>query len=259
LESKVQSLTAEVNHLRLQRENVALLREEKIGLEHALTQVQDIKKRNIALEAENIQLCADAARWSVPLARLDSSLDTPQKVVNAMIEARQALLLLKDQHGALLAQVKGDEIRAGDRERLLVEALSNVSTCKARLALKEQEVDGLKRNQALLLQEVASLQSTLASYDLEEKEMHEGYDTSKQTRIAALEAQVEAYRQRMTQLEKPAAAIQPSPSLDTLSFVQLRDKERQLNAEIVSLKSQVLELQSQLATAQAQLRIFSTR
>ncbi len=258
MEHTVQKLQDECNRLRQQRENVGLLREEKIGLEHALNSVQDIKKRNIELETETVRLQSEIARWSVPLARLDSSLDSPQKVVNAMIQARQSFLLLKDQHGQLLAQVKGDEILASERERLLAKATLGLSTCKVSLTLTEQELDRIKKNQALLLREIASLQSTLASYDLEEREMHTGYDASKQSRISALEAQLESYRERLTQLDSvQTMSIQQSPSLDTFSFVQWREKERQLNAEIAKKEKLILDLENQLATIQTQLSIVS--
>ncbi|KAJ3306067.1 coiled-coil domain-containing protein mad1 [Kappamyces sp. JEL0829] len=108
---------------------------------------------------------------------------------------------LKDELGTATASRKSSQLVEAELQTKIKQLETQLEDTTNQLALSRSHATRLELAQTLSQREVGFLKESLASYDMEERQMSPNFDLLKQQRLAELEATLVEYKVRGTQLE----------------------------------------------------------
>ncbi|KAH6894839.1 hypothetical protein BKA70DRAFT_1199767 [Coprinopsis sp. MPI-PUGE-AT-0042] len=262
LEAKNVQLTSELSYLRERNQSIEVLREEKRGLETKLVGLDELKEKDIRLEAEVEVGRLEREAWASKTQDTNNnSNSTPSSVpifiTQALTDLRLTHAQLLEEHGATTASLRQRtaelislESQNAQHQKLIQALEAEVRAAKEELRRKDSKV-------MLVEREVGYLQALLASFKAEEaygenKDATPAVDQVKLDKMDQLEALLAEYKNVNDQLANDLEALEgPMVSTEELEKVEqekkaLRQTISEYEQEIASQATKIDELEQAL-------------
>ncbi|KAJ3214973.1 coiled-coil domain-containing protein mad1 [Dinochytrium kinnereticum] len=265
LEGSNQELSKEIAYLRLTKENVERLKEEKASLMNQIENVSMLRGKLGEAEAELSLLRAEKKNWSGFLEKEDCvGFESPYALSKSLAKERFELAVLKEKSGNEAANQKGMKAYIEQMENELSEERKEHAASASKYEGLLRAHKRTERNRDLLQKEVQFLRDQLKSYEVEEEEMSTNFDRVKTERIHQLEKVVDMYRSRISELDlELQAAGKPEsdrlvPEPKSIYSRQAIERIEALEAEISSLTKEKWLLEKELKSVMEQAALLES-
>lgn len=258
LKQKANDLAAENNALRSRLDNSEILKSERESLQKELDRTLDLRKRNQELERELALAQAEKAQWAAYLPKDEpgtpAGARTPAGLAKKAYRATLELALQKEKAGEAVASRAALESELADAEARLNSANARITELESSLAKSEAKATRADKSKQLLNREIELLRARCASYELELGEAGASPAMDAQAQSKGWEANLEAYKTRVAELEREVNEHDAAPGGSVEAFTS--DKIRAYQAKIHELEGLVAESKTEREMLEKQCAVL---
>ena len=280
LEAKDREQTSALRQLRQNAKAVAIVEEEKRGLEVRLNRMGEVERERGEAVWQRQRLEQEREAWAAFLREEGAEeFDSPEAVARALTRERAEKATLADRVGRLQEEAMEKEGAAGALEAARARLQGEVDKLKAAgtNGVGTGSSEGrsrarLERQKALAAKEVEYLREQLRTFEADDVTGEPRTDADEQARqrVAGLDDLVTRYKSEVESLQAELATLEPKTTADTSTGKSLKRpapddgetkaqtgelsrKNRKLQGEIATLTQNATVAAAELTAAKAQL------
>ncbi|KAF8873896.1 spindle assembly checkpoint component Mad1 [Infundibulicybe gibba] len=208
LESVNAKMTAELSMLKERHASIAVLKEEKRGLEGKVKVMEELRAKVVRLEAEVAAGRREREEWADKVSASPSSAPSVS-VTHSLSLLRLTHAKLLEEHGATSALLRRRDAELAELERREASSQATITSLESTIRALKEKV-GRHDHRALLAErEIGFLQALVASFSAEEAQADPAplVDTARTERVQQLETLLREYKAQNLELAREIDAL----------------------------------------------------